>query len=292
MKYISRLSLGVFRGILLLILWVSSVTGAQQPTPDPEVSLSLRGVSEHTIEVGEPLRVAVRTGTTAESSSSIQLAPANGSWINATKVEILSSVGGNVVATALPVSKSQERSIITLDQEHSADSLWWFPAEGGTSFKPGDYFVRAKLVIRDGTGWKGEIESEMARLHVVAASDDPARASKRVLSRSYSLILEGELAKAAGVLDKVLVEDPNNVDVLALRAALSLKGGDPMAAQACIDRALTLAARIGGEPSVGLHELASRIYVAASDGSPSEAVATWVAPPQNVFIPVPPGKAN
>jgi hypothetical protein len=281
---LSRPAIGVF-----LMLWsgLVGVMGAEVPAVTPEISVSLRGVFDRTVEVGEPLRVAVGVALPEESAATITLAPANGSWIDATAVEILVSDGDRVVGTAQPVVRQTESTTV-LDQENGANGVWWFPAKVMTLLRPGDYLVRAKLSIHDGTGWKGECVSESAQLRVVATSNDPERVTQRVLSRAHAAVLDHAPAKAAGILDEVLAVDPDNMPVLKLRAAICLLGGDVASAHACITRARTLETRLGGEPSVELHELARRIDEAANEVSPAAEVPAWALPPRSVFYPVRP----
>lgn len=269
---------------LALVFSMIQVAVAQDAALDPELSISLRGVAENTIEVGEPLRVAVRVNTPDESTAKIELAPGTGTWIDATKVNILSASGA-VVATARPAGGKAENKV-TLDAEQVAVDIWWFPTATLTTLTPGDYAVRATLVIRDGSGWKGERVSETTRLRVVATSNDPERVTQHVLADAHAAVLENTPEKAAGILDGTLKNDPDNVSVLAMRAALSLRGGNPAAAQGCIHRALALATPLGGEPSVGLHQLASEIEAAANEAAPAAPVADWAKPAQELCAPV------
>jgi hypothetical protein len=128
--------------------------------------------------------------------------------------------------------------------------------------------------------------SEPAQLRVVATSNDPERVTQRVLSRAHAAVLDHSPAKAAGILDEVLADDPDNRPVLKLRAAICLLGGDIASAHACIVRARTLEARLGGEPSMELHELSRRIEEAAGEGSPATEIPGWALPPRSVFYPV------
>lgn len=256
--------------------------GAETPAAPPEISLSLRGVSGATVEAGEPLRIAVRVDPPAEGPPRIVLAPARGSWINATTVEILSADGVRVVAGGKPAVVAADASVV-LEQEQAAHGLWWFDSETMARLAPGEYSVRARLAIRDGTGWKGESVSEPAPLTVVAASSDPQRVSQRVLARAHAAVLQDAPAKAAEILDEVLKQDPDNIPLLEMRAALCLSGGDPASAYVCINRARTLAARQGGEPSVQLHEFASRIEVALAGNAAAAAPEAWSSAPLIVF---------
>jgi hypothetical protein len=279
---------GRFVGALLAgLLVVARVAGAGATEIGPDVSISLRGPRDGSIEAGEPFLVAVRLDAPAESTSGIRLAPASGTWIEAITVEIVAGGGGVAAATARAVDGAAER-VTTLDADHPAGGLWWFPAEILGPVAPGNYVVQARLTIRDGTGWRGEAVSEPVPLRIVVASNDPVRATDRVLARATAAILAKAPAKAAGILDAVLETDPDNVPVLDLRAALCLEGGNRVAARVCIDRALALAARQGGEPSVALHALADRIEAAANEGAVVAAAPAWATPPRSLFNPLPP----
>jgi hypothetical protein len=170
-----------------------------------------------------------------------------------------------------------------VDAEHPAHGLWWFSADQLRAVPPGDYTVRATLAIHDGSGWRGTAESEPAPLHVVAATGDPARATTRTLERARAALFAGAPAEAAALLDALLETDPDNVPVLGLRAALCLAGGHRSGAQLCLDRALTLAAQSGGEPSAQLHALAERIEAAAERPATAAPLPTWATPPRSLF---------
>lgn len=264
--------------------------GAEATAAPPELSLSLRGVSGQAIEAGEPLRVAVRVDP-PEGSAKIVLAPAKGSWIDATTVEILSADGSRVVATGKPAVTAAEASVV-LDQEQAAHGLWWFDGESMAPLAAGEYSVRARLAIRDGTGWKGESVSEPAAFTVVAASNDPERVTQRVLARAHAAVLQDAPAKAAGILDEVLKRDPDNIPVLELRAALCLSGGNPASAYVCINRVRTLTAQRGGHPSGQLHEFASRIEAALAGNESAPAPEVWSSAPLSVFTAIRPPAAE
>jgi len=263
---------------------MARVEGAEPSSPAPEVSISLRGIGAGTIEAGEAFRVAVRLDAPQEAPAKLTLAPANGSWIEATTVELLAADGQLVRAKARPITTTAD-PVTTLDAEHTANGLWWFESDALSALAPGAYAVRARLGIRDGSGWKGEVVSESAELRVVATSSDPERVTQRTLARADAAILGGNPEKGAGILDAVLEANPDNVPVLAMRAALCLHGGNRAAAEVCIDRALMLDARSGGKPSVALHALAERIAKMADTNSDAQAPA-WTVPPRTLFRPL------
>jgi hypothetical protein len=270
--------------LLGFCLALAAAAAGGAPVTAPEVSLSLRGTEDGTVEAGEPFRVAVRIGAATDTEASYQLAPATGSWIEATTVEILATDGRAVAAATRPASAPADR-VTTVDADNSARGLWLFPADTLGAITPGDYTVRATLVIHDGPGWQGTAESEPAPLRVVAATSDPARATTRVLGRANAALLEGAPAKAAALLDAMLETDPDNVPLLSLRAAVCLEGGHRSAARACIDRTLALATRSADEPSALLHALAERIEAAADQGGVAGPLPPWATPPRSVFAP-------
>ena len=270
------------------VVWVA---GAGVPAIEPDLSLSLRGVWGGTIEVGEPFRVAVRVDVSEEAAAKLELAPARGSWIEATTVEILAANGQAIPAAARPAITDAE-PVTIIDADNPANGLWWFPADVLGAVVPGDYLVRARLVIHDGTGWKGEVVADPAQLRVVAPASDPERVTHRSLARAHAAILECTPAKAAEILDTMLEADPESVPVLGLRAALSLRGGNRTAARICLDRALALSARLEGEPSVELNELSTRLEIATADGTAVAEVPSWTRPPRSVFEPLRPAQTD
>src|ERR1035437_8707841 len=70
------------------------VAAAPAANLTPEVSVTLRGAADHTIEVGEPLFVAVRIDVPDESDATIELAPGSGTWADAVEVEISGASNG------------------------------------------------------------------------------------------------------------------------------------------------------------------------------------------------------
>lgn len=256
---------------------------AQAPSPQPEVSISVRGTWGGEVEAGESFRVAVRVDAPADMTTKLELGPAQGSWMDATTVEILSADGKTVSAAARPVVAATAEAKTAIDSENPASGLWWFPAENLAAVGPGDYVVRARLVIRDGTGWKGEAVSEPAPMRIVPLSADPERIVARKLARARAAIFAGDPAKGSELLNALLEAEPNCVPALALRAALSLEGGNRGGARVCIERALMLATKAGEEPSAELNQLALSIERSAPQkGSPAELPA-WTRVPSVVF---------
>jgi hypothetical protein len=264
---------------------VSFAAAATATSPQPEVSISLRGILDGAVEVGEPFRVAVRVDAPNDAAK-LQLAPAHGSWTKATSVEIVSA-DGNVIAAQSTVDDA-EHSIggVAVDLDNPATGLWWFAAESLNGVSVGDYVVRARLVIADGTGWKGEALSEPQSLRVIPASADPERVLHRKINHARAALVAGEPAKAAEILNPILETDPNSLPALVLQTMLSLQGGNLSAAQACIDRALMLSSNAGEEPSAELHHLANVINQARNEPARVTEVAAWSRLPRSVWEPL------
>jgi hypothetical protein len=278
-------------GIGSLVAAGSIFAAPAEPSPAaPETSVSLRGAAGGSIEVGEPLRIAVRINLPDENSAKLTLAPAKGSWVEATTVEILSSDGKRVVATARAASTAE--SSVVIDQEAAAHGLWWISGDNMAALAAGNYLVRAKLVVRDGEGWKGESVSEPAELSVVAPTNDPERVTQRILARAHAAVLEDAPAKAAEMLDEVLTRNPDDIPILEMRAALCLSGGNPASAYVCINRARTLAARQGGHPSGQLHAFAARIEAAMTNNAAASEPEVWSTAPRSVFAAIRPTAAE
>lgn len=275
-------------GVLFALGWgvFASAGAADATVVQPELSISLRGTSGGTVEVGEPFRVAVRVDAPADATTKLELAPAQGTWIGATTIEILSANEKIIPAAARLAAPLNADGATTVDADNPATALWWFPAESLNGVVPGEYLVRAKLVIRDGTGWKGAVTSEPASLSVVPTSNEPDRVTQRKLSQARAAILADEPAKAAEILNAMLGADPNNISALALQAVLCLEGGNRRAARICVERALMLSSKPGIEPSAELNELAARIELAKIERAPGSEVPAWTRLPPSVFGPV------
>lgn len=251
----------------------------------PELSISLRGISGGAVEVGEPFRVAVRLDVSDGGAPNVELAPASGSWIDATVVEIISTDGLLVPVVSRPAKATASSMAVALNADNPAHGLWWFPAESTSVAAPGNYQVRAKMEIRDGPGWRGAVESEPAPLRVVAASNDPDRVRERKLNHAHAAILAGEPAKAGEILRAMLEGDPDNVPALVLQGALSWQGGNLAAARACIDRALLVPRPPRDQPSAELNELAMSIERSKAGTAESGELAAWTRVPHSVFEP-------
>jgi hypothetical protein len=276
--------------------WVIATAGvltgiagaAAAPAPvavAPEISLSLREVLDRTIEVGEPLFIAVRVDRPEQATEPLELRPARGTWRDAISVEFAAANGAGVLARARPVGTPAADAAI-LDAERSVDGLWWFPVDELKSIAPGNYLVRAALQIRDGTGWKGASASSPVAIRVVAPTGDRVRVQQRTLSLANAAQVEGAPDKAAVILDESLRKDPNAIPVLRARAALALNMGDVPAAAMCLARARSLAAGQPGEPSLALHELSLQVSLAVADPSTANAPSTWSTLPPVVLEPV------
>lgn len=282
MHLIIRLSLLALTGFTLGL----PIPAAATPAPAPEVSLSLRGVGDHTIEVGEPLFVAVRIEVPEESTAAIELAPAGGSWADQVAVGLAGLAGGSPRLPAQPVARP-ENAAVTLDAAHIAGGVWFLSSATTGKLAPGDYLVRAQLAIHDGHGWKGETGSDEVTVHVVAPSNKSARVMQRTIAKAYEAELTGSPQAAARLLDALLADDPDNVSLLTVRGALCARAGDYRAALACVNRAMSrLEREKWTHPPIELFELEDQVVRAlmAADGT-QPALPDWTRLPASVLAP-------
>lgn len=274
-------SLGMCAGS---VVWAIAAHGATVEH-DPTVSLSLRGVAARTIEVGEPLFVAVRIDPPEDQSAALAPKPMQGSWRDATAVELVHAAGGNAVARGRPVPSRDEPGFAA-DDEWALLGSWWFAAEDVVRLGPGSYLVRAVFRMREGAGWKGEAIAEPITVEIVAPSGIPKRVRQKTLSLALAAAAEGAPRNAAEILDEALRQDPNVIPVLVTRAQVALSVGDARAAAFCLRRARALAARMKGKPSIVLHELAIQIDQAMADPAVRDAPSAWAQLPPGVLEPV------
>jgi len=252
-------------------------------TPAPELSLSLRGLVDDSLEQGEPLRVAVRLESSGEGTGTVELAPSSGTWVDAVAVE-LSTVGSKGVIVRATAVGAPASPRATLNRGHVAGGLWMFAESSTRGLAPGDYVVRAHLSIKASTGWSGEAISEETSLRVIAISSAPERVSARTLVRAQIAFSANAFEEAARLLDVVLAKNPDDFELLCLRADVALSGGNPLAAMICVNRAAsTLSLKGSGPPPLVLHKVQSRVFSARMAGpSPSANPPAWTWPPVSV----------
>ncbi len=257
-------------------------------SPAPEIALSLRGIADDVVEQGEPLRIAVRLAAPRDTADTFELAPASGTWVDAISVEIAPTSGGAVVARAEAIGTADSPHA-TLDATHIAGGLWRVTAATMQQLPPGDYIVRARLAIADGTGWTGEVVSEATPLQVVAVSESAERVAQRAINHAQDALLDGRDEAAAALLDAVLQNTPDDVRVLTVRGAIAERAGNPLAAMICVNRALQARKGTGTDlPPLELDELQNRVMAALltdNADAPREDPPAWTWPPAAVLAP-------
>ena len=252
--------------------------------PAPVISLALRGVGDERVEQGEPLRTIVRLKAPQGGTDVFELAPATGAWSDAISVELVPGRGGAAVARAQAVGKPASPKA-TLNAKLIAGGLWFFPAAAMQKVAPGEYLLRARLVIRNSSGWNGEVVSEDIPLQVVTVSTEPYRVTQRTLNLAQEALLDGSNEQAAAVIDTVLAKTPDDIRLLTLRADIAERAGNPLAALICLHRAQRAqATSTVGQPVFELQELEARATAALGGGKiPSEAPPAWTWPPTSVL---------
>lgn len=281
--------MNIIRHLLGIVLLTGAGLAQSAESPAPEISLALRGIDDEAVEQGEPLRLVVRLNAPRETATAISLAPASGSWSDAIAVEIASAGGRAAMVRAVPFGKS-DSPMAKLDAEHVAGGLWRFGPDAMQQLAPGNYVVRARLVIRDGTGWTGEVVSDDVLLQIVAAANSTDRVLQRAVNRAQDALLDGHVEEAAKILDAVLTQTPDEEGVLTMRAEVALRAGNPMAAMICLNRAAPKT--ISGQPPIEREELKTRVMAALrGDATPSANPPAWSWPPPAVLTASPEQKA-
>lgn len=278
-----------FRHLLWFFLLACLISARAAEAPAPGISLSLRGVADATVEQGEPLRIAVRVSAPRGAKEAITLAPASGSWSEAIAVELAPVGGGAPVARAEALGKPDSPTA-TLDKAHVAGGLWRFKAQAMQSIPPGKYVVRARLAIRGGSGWTGEVVSRDTPLEIVATTETAVRVSQRTLNRAQDALLDGRTEEAASILDVLLTKTPDDARALTARAEVALRAGNPIAAMICLNRASPKSGN--GQPPIEREELLTRVMSAMHKGTtPSVPPPKWSWPPESVMEANPEQKA-
>lgn len=255
--------------------------------PVPEISLSWRGVADGIVEQGEPLRITVRLRAPRGASEAITLAPASGTWADAVRVELVSETGdGGVAAAASAVAVGKpDAALAMLDDARVAGGLWQIQAAAMQRVVPGNYMVRATLVIAVGNGWKGEVVSAARAIKVVAVSDASDRVAQRTLNRAHEALLAGRMEEAVSMLDAQLERTPDDGRLLIVRADIADRAGNPAAALVCLNRARFSSALAGvGQPSIEQEELQTRVMASLSARKDAPgAPPAWTWPPAAVL---------
>ncbi|MEO6244606.1 MAG: hypothetical protein ABIQ12_04145 [Opitutaceae bacterium] len=250
----------------------------------PGISVALRGLLDDALEQGEPLRVMVRIESSGEGSGRVELAPTSGTWADAVAVDLVAAGGGAVMArgTAVGLPASPRA---TLDRDRVAGGMWIFPGSATQGLALGDYVVRARLALKGGAGWTGEVSSEDAACSIIRVSLDPERVSARTFARAQMAFSQGSFEEAARLLDVVLAKKPDEVELLCLRAEVALAGRNPIAARICVARAArSLSPKTPGPPPPILFDVQQRVLAAPLAGDEASAsVPGWTWPPLEVI---------
>jgi len=257
-----RLSPAVLLNRLVLCFATASFLIGGEPAPAlaPEISLSLRGVAQRTIEQGEPLFVAVLVEAPTDSAADLRLAPSIGSWSDAMVVELLEDKEGTAVARATRVVAPTDAAVTLSAASPATSAVWSFPSSVTQGLAPGAFSIRARLAIQDGSGWKGEARSEELRCELAAPSTQPARIVQRTLNLAREAAIAGRAQEAQRLVDTLLREWPDSVPLLMARAELATEAGDHRGALVYVDRAWAIAQPNPTQhPLSALFELEQRI---------------------------------
>jgi len=224
------------------------------------VSFTLRDTDDGgRILQGMPVRVAVSIEAPEGGEAPLELAPAQGSWVDAVTIELRPTDGAGAAVKATPAGRPDAPSV-TLAPDRLTGGLWRFSAAQTGGLVPGDYRLAVRLAIPAGRGWTGEVEAGEVPVRVAAASDRPQDASLLALALAQDALLDERLEDAAQQLDALLAAQRDNLRAWLLRGLVAERAGNPLTALACANRArLIHDARNSVEPHVGIESLYTRV---------------------------------
>ena len=272
------------KSIFALLLGVLSAARVAFAAGDPEIYLSLRSVTENSIQVGEPLFVAIRIQAPEDSTAATTLAPKTGSWTDAVAVTLTPTAGGPPLRAT--VTHKPEKSNATLDADNDAIAEWHFASSPTAPLKPGDYTVQATLAVANGQGWNGMVASDTLALHLIAESKEPNALIQKTLTAATEALLQNAPDKAAAIIDPVLISQSKNIRLLILRAVICAKGGELLGARACVNRAMMLVdLDNAGQPPSALMAMDEDLTAAmAKETASNTTPPSWAMPPPEVLI--------
>lgn len=246
-----------------------AATDAAAVLPAPELSVALRGSIDGTVELGEPLFVAVRLDAASATEKSVEVAPAGKPWTEAVTVELSASDDPKPLARGRVVPGTASPDSV-LDAEHALTGLWWFSAGDLRGLAAGSYVVRAHA----------SAGSSQFEFQVVPVSQNRERVIQRTIALAAAAQIDGATNNAIALLDEFLAHDPDASPVLIARAEIALSAGDVEAAAVCAYRAKELENRGSTEPSIALHALIASVQAAlANNTSPHPPVVAAQLPP-------------
>lgn len=262
-----------------------------EPAPMPEILFSLRGPEAGRLANERPLFVAVRVESSVDKPDALMLAPATGHWSDAVSVELVAAgAAEKILLRAQRIDEADAPAAAPLGTGKAAAGTWLFPSAEIAKLPPGDYRVQVKLAITEGTGWRGAVGSESQDVILIAAgaASAPEQQAERALALAGEAMLAKDWPKAAAILDERLAADPDHLALLKTRALLCLQGGNPIAANACVGRAMARVMREEWKhPPADLHLLSQAVMAAMAEPVAAPSLPDWSFPPPAVLAPLP-----
>lgn len=130
--------------------------------PNPNLSLELISSEDGTWQTGTTLALRVRLQHPSggeEIDASPWLLNPNAGWATAVSLSVKSATG-ETLSWAFKRSAMRATEALTLDIASSVLVGFSLDPAAGNRVSPGFYQVRARISAVDGTGWKGDLESE------------------------------------------------------------------------------------------------------------------------------------
>ncbi len=262
--------------------------------PVPDVLFSLRGLESGRLANDRPLFVAVRVESPVDKEAAFTLAPANGRWSDGVGVELAAAGSADkILLRAQRIDGSDGEATPTLGTDQTAEGLWRFSSAEIAKLSPGDYQVQVKLTLADGAGWHGQAAAEPVAFALTAAGATTGSQTNPVLALVEDAMLTKDWPKAAQLLDAPLAMDPDNLDLLKMRAMLCLEGGDLLGANVCVNRAWARVMREQWQhPPEDLYALSQIVSAGMSQPNavPKDPLPAWTKLPDAVLARLPEGK--
>jgi hypothetical protein len=218
-------------------------TAIPQTDPDtPVISASIEAGDGDNAYAGWPMIVVARISAPRARTSGLAIAAPAGGWTAAVRIDALESSGR---AVAWPFHLATTASgTLALDAADVGYAGWWLSPDETAHLATGDFKLTIRLDTRGSSqGWKGTAASQTIVLHLKPPPPQVSGALQALHARRVAdwHMLQGDNRAAAGDIDALLAQQPNDVPALTLKGDLLMNAGHAPDAITAYDRAIALA---------------------------------------------------